>query len=435
MNSLLFTFLILFISVNGFSLTLTVEEAKELALKNNRLIKSYEEELKVTTYKLKEAKGAYLPKINLSETYINTDEPATAAFAKMAQGKFDFDYFNNELPDPDRVNNFETRIEIIQPIYMQGKIYFSIKQSSEMNKANIFTLERVRENILFNTVKSFYSKIVAEKYYIAVEKSLERTRRYYEFSQNLYKNGMILKSDLLVAKSYMLQNEEELLNAKKQVQVSESFLQRLLDVDEEINVVWGDIPIENHLNLDELISFALENRNDIKTMKSYSKIAEYEMKKNRSEFLPEIVLFADYKINDEDFMGDSGSGFTAGLRVKFNLFDGFSSTNRIKASKSNMLSILHKISDKKLAIKTEIKEAYYSYITSIKKIEAMEKQVAAAYSALEITQNRFNEGLARITELLDREVEVKEAELKLVMAEYELLVSYAELLFASGKLK
>jgi outer membrane protein TolC len=65
----------------------------------------------------------------------------------------------------------------------------------------------------------------------------------------------------------------------------------------------------------------------------------------------------------------------------------------------------------------------------------MKKQVEAAYKALEITENRFKEGLAKITELLDREFEVKEAELKLAMAEYDVIVSKSELLFATGKIK
>lgn len=67
-------------------------------------------------------KGGYLPKIDISKTVISTDEPASAAFAKMSQGGFHFNYFNNQLSNPDRVTNFETKIEIIQPIYMKGKI-------------------------------------------------------------------------------------------------------------------------------------------------------------------------------------------------------------------------------------------------------------------------------------------------------------------------
>jgi len=435
MYKILSTVTIMFSALNVFALTLDLETAKEMALKNNNIIKAYEEEAKSASYKLNQAKGAYLPKINVSETFLSTDEPATAAFAKMAQGKFDFPYFNTQLADPDRVENFETKIELIQPIYMQGKIYFGIKQAKEMDKAYKLTLTRVKENVLLNTIKAFYGKGVAEKAVEAVEKSLARTKRYYEMTDNFYKNGMVVKSDLLVAESYLLQNKEGLISAKKQVNIAESYLQRLLNTDENIQIVWGNLKDYQVNNLDSLLDDALKNRRDLQAMEKFANINKYEVSKSKSEFLPEVALFANYKMNDENFMGDSGKGLTAGVMVKFNIFDGFSSTNKIKSSKSNYLTTIHKINDKKLEIKTEVKDAYFTYKASLERLSAMKKQVEAAYRALEITENRFKEGLAKVTELLDREFEVKEAELKLTMAEYDVITSYAELMFVTGKIK
>ncbi|MDK2791562.1 MAG: outer membrane protein [Deferribacteres bacterium] len=432
----LIAFVVFFlVSQNLFALTLDIDTAKKMALENNNIIKAYEEEAKSASYTLSQAKGGYFPKVSVSETFISTDEPATAAFSKMSQGKFDFTYFNTQLANPERTENFETKIEIIQPVYMQGKIFFGIKQAKEMDKAYKLTLERVKENILLNTVKAFYGKGVAEKAVEAVEKSLVRTKKYYEMTENFYKNGMIVKSDLLVAESYLLQNEEALASAKKQVNIAESHLQRLLNTDENIKIVWGDTNIVQIQDIEEYLAQAIQNRSDLKAMERFAKIKEYEVKKSKSEFLPEVALFADYKMNDENFLGDSGSGLTAGVMVKLNIFDGMSTVNKIKTNKSNYLSLIHKLNDKKLEIKTEVREAYYTYKASIERLNAMKKQVEAAYKALEITENRFKEGLAKITELLDREFEVKEAELKLAMAEYDVIVSKSELLFATGKIK
>ncbi|MBC7196922.1 MAG: TolC family protein, partial [Deferribacterales bacterium] len=338
MYKILSTIIIMFAALNVFALTLDLETAKEMALKNNNIIKAYEEEAKSASYKLNQAKGAYLPKINISETFLSTDELATAAFAKMAQGKFDFPYFNTQLADPDRVENFETKIELIQPIYMQGKIYFGIMQAKEMDRAYKLTLTRIKENVLLNTIKAFYGKGVAEKAVEAVEKSLTRTKRYYDMTDNFYKNGMVVKSDLLVAESYLLQNEEALISAKKQVNIAESYLQRLLNTDENIQIVWGNLEDYQVNNLDALLEEALKNRSDLQAMEKFANINKYEVSKSKSEFLPEVALFANYKMNDENFMGDSGKGLTAGVMVKFNIFDGFSSTNKIKSSKSNYLS-------------------------------------------------------------------------------------------------
>ena len=83
----------------------------------------------------------------------------------------------------------------------------------------------------------------------------------------------------------------------------------------------------------------------------------------------------------------------------------------------------------------EVKDGYYSVLTAQKQLEAAKKRVEAAREALQITENRFEAGILKVTDLLDREVEEKEAELGLYKSRYDLIVSDARLLFASGVLQ
>ncbi|MGA1846150.1 TolC family protein [Deferribacter abyssi] len=419
----------------AFAKPLTFTEAKKMVLKNNSVIKAYEEEAKAAKYQLYQAKGAYLPKLTISETYMRTDEPATAAFFKMAQGKFDMPYFLTQMSNPENVSNFESKIEIIQPVFMNGKILFGIKQAKAMEQAANLKLSRIKETLIYNTYRSFFAVGLSEKALDVTKKSYERTKRYYEMAKNFYENGMIVKSDLLVAENYLLMNEVAVKDAEKQVEVSKSFLQRLLNSDDNIEIVWSDVDLNVNKKLNDYLALAMNNREDLKAYEKYLKVNDYEIKKAKSLFLPEVALFANYKQNDNKFLGDEGNGFTIGAYVKLNLFNGFSDYNKVRESRSKYFSLINKITDLKYQIKSEVKEAYYSIFASEKKVETAKIQVEKAYEALKITENRFKEGIVKVTELLDREVEVKEAELKLYMAEYELIVNKARLMFAVGLLK
>lgn len=431
----IFTLLFLLMCSNLFGMVLTLEEAKDIALKNNNLIKAYEEEAKSAEYSLSIAKGGYAPKLDISQTIVSTDEPASAAFAKMAQGGFDFAYFNNKLSNPDSVTNYETKIEIIQPIYMKGKIYFGIKQAKELLNAKKLTLSRVKENVIFNLYQAYYGKGVAEKALEVVKKSKERTQKYYEMSKDFYQNGLLVKSDLLVAESYLYQNEEALISAQKQLEVAQSYLQRILNLEENIQIVWGNLSKTPPLEISALKEIAYENRSDLKALERYLEITALEVKKSKSEFAPEIVAFGNYKINDDRFLGENGRGFTLGLMAKINIFDGFSTPNKIKQNRNNQMAFNYRIIDKKLEIASEVKNAWYSLKAAEEKLQTNKKQLEASLKALEISENRFKEGLIKVTELLDREVEVKDAELRLTMAEYEVILSQADLDFVTGKLK
>lgn len=424
----------IFSSLSLNAAQLTFDEAKNILLEKNGLIKAYNEEVNSSKFRVEQAKSGFMPKLNISETFVSTDEPGSAAFIKISQGNFTPTYMAT-MSDPDRTKNFETKIELVQPLLLQGKVYFGFKQAEEMKKASEKVLDAVKQELIYNLVKAYYGKALADKSVEVTEKSMERTKRYRDLTEEFYRNGLLVKSDLLVAESRVNLNESYIAEAKKQVEVAQAHLQRLLDSEGVFSVVWNDPGLKVDKSVDEYIKIALENRRDLKAIEDFARVQELEYKKNRWSYSPEIVAFANYKMNDTSILGDSGKGFTVGAMINFNVFNGFMNKNKISEEKSKKMAIDYKLIDKRNEIKSEVKDAYYSVLAAESKIEAMKKSLEASYAALNITENRFKEGLARITDLLDREVDVKNAELALYMAEYELIESKTKLYKAAGILK
>jgi len=414
---------------------LSFEQAKTLALKNSRIIKAYTRELEVSKYRYEQARGGYLPKVFISETGLRTNEPGSAAFAKISQGKFDMPYFLTEMADPDHVNNYETKIEILQPVYMKGKIYFGIKQAKEMEKASQYTLERVKQQVVLNLTQAFYGKALADTALAVTRKSYARTKKYYDTSKRFYENGMLVKSDLLVAQSHLLMNEGAIREAERQVEITRSMLQRILNTNADVGDTWSAPDYGFRKDLAYYLDLGLQKRQDLRTMERYLQVKKYEIKKAKSELFPEVSAFASYAQNGENIFGHDGNGYTVGAQVKLNLFNGFSDMNNLRAARNSFLSLQDKISDKKLEIQVQVKDGFYSVLAARKKLQAERKRVDAAREALKITENRFRAGILKVTDLLDREVEEKEAELGLYKSQYDLIVSNAKLLFAAGVLQ
>jgi outer membrane protein len=414
---------------------LTFAKAKELALEHNRMIMAYEQALLAASYRYDQARGGYLPKINVDETGINTNDPGNAAFAKISQGNFDMSYFMNEMKDPNSVINYGTKVELIQPIYMKGKIYYGIQQARQMIKASEYVLQRVKQQILFNLNQAFYGVALAERALDVTRKSYQRNQEYYKTSKHFYDNGMLVKSDLLVAQSYMLMNEGAIREAEKQVAVGKSFLQRVVGVEGDFDVAWGNPNGEFKNDLDHYLRLGLDSRQDLKSMEEYLRVNEYEIKKAKAEYLPEVSAFANYQWNDDRIFGNSGNGYTVGAQVRINLFNGFSDYNAVREQKSLYQELLDKISDKKLEIEADVKDGYYSVLAAQKQLEAAGKRVEAADEALTITENRFKAGILKVTDLLDREVEARKAQLDMYQSKYNLILNKAKVLFAAGVLR
>jgi outer membrane protein TolC len=428
--------IVLLLSNISFALDLDYKKAKDLTLKNSRLLKAYKMDADVSYYKYRQALGGYMPSINLTGTYSKTDEPGNAAFSKMKQGKFTMNYFNGEMADPDKVSNYKKSITLTQPIFMQGQLYYGVKQAGEAKKASQFHVKRVEQMLLFDFYRSFYGFALAGEAKKVAESSFKRTRQYYEMTNEFYKNGLVVKSDVLVAESYLIANEQALKEAEKNLAIAESNMQRLIDSDESLSINCEKPDLSTSGSLNDLIANALSTRKDLQAMNSLLNIQRYGKRMAKSKFLPQVMLFADYEENDEhSFGGNDGHGATVGAVVSVNLFGGFQDYNKIKETNSSYLAMLHRIADKKLEIKTEVKSAYYGVDAAIKKVEVAGKRLESSKSALKITENRFKEGLSKITELLDREVEVRQAELAVCISDYEKIVQEALLLSAIGLLK
>jgi len=293
-------------------------------------------------------------------------------------------------------------------------------------------LQRVKQQVLFNLNRAFYGLALAERALDVTRKSYDRTREYYQTSKHFYDNGMIVKSDLLVAQSYMLMNEGAIREAEKSVAVGKSFLQRVIGMGDDFDVVWGNPDEGFKTDLRYYVTLGLEKRQDLKSMEEYLRVNEYEIKKARAKYLPEVSAFANYQWNDDKLLGNSGNGYTVGAQVRINLFNGFSDYNGVKEQESLHQELLDKISDKKLEVEADVKDGYYSVLAAQKQLEAAGKRVEAADEALTITQNRFKAGILKVTDLLDREVEARKAQLDRYQSRYSLILSKAKLLFAAG---
>jgi len=425
---------LLLAATQAHAAALTFAEAKETALKNSNVIKSYRADEEAAGYAKNQAVGSYLPNISLHQTLMKSDEPGTAAFATAKQGRFDNTYFMNQMASPDTVTTYTTQVQVMQPIFMQGQIYYGIKQADKAYQASRMQTERATQFTLYNLHMAFYGLALAEKALDTANHSYERTKRYYRNAADFFNNGLIVKSDLMVSESYLLMNEQAVKEAEKQHAVAMSNLQRLLDTDEPIKVVWTTPELEFSEDISKYTDAGLKNRQDLAAMQKYLDAAGFETKKAKAALLPSVYLFADYQRNDDKFLGDNGDGTTYGIQADMNLFKGFGDYNKIAETKSRQISLMHQISDKKLEIKSEIKNSYYGVIAASKQIEASKKRVEAAQTALAITENRFNEGLSKVTELLDREVDLKQAELSLYISEYQEIVEKAGLHLAAGDL-
>ena len=401
------------------------------AYENNYFIKSYKNYVNSIKKNIGIATGNFFPKINLSYTFTGTTEPGSAAFFKAKQGRFSMNYYYKHMTNPPFVRNHQFMISLIQPIFSKGKIYLSKKQAKLNYIAAIHSLNEVKREIKFQIFKVL---INANQLFddIKIAENLKKRAKIYLITiENSYKNGTALKSDYYFAKFHLKQADIKLKSLKNDLNKIKFALKQLTGKNFELRKT--NFPIPNTFNINELIQYGLKNRDDIVAFQDYVKIAEIEVRKRKNEYLPEVYGFANYERNSQYLTTFDKDGYTVGIGIKLNVFNGMIDRNKIIQAKFNLMRMKNLLFNKKEELKRDIKSALIDYENSKYEYETMKKLVKTNKTALEISENRFKHGLERITTLVDIETNYKNSLYELSNAKWNMVLKYYTILYKAGK--
>lgn len=131
-------------------------------------------------------------------------------------------------------------------------------------------------------------------------------------------------------------------------------------------------------------------------------------------------------IDTEDF-SDSNDSWTIGLGANLSIFDGFLRRSAVRSARAQVREAEARKQQLLLRIEMEVKDAYLAKSEAATRLEVLEQSVAEAEETLRIVSERYAEGVALMTELLDAEVALTNARLRHLSAHYDYLVAVSAL--------
>ena len=147
-----------------------------------------------------------------------------------------------------------------------------------------------------------------------------------------------------------------------------------------------------------------------------------------------MSLFSSWEADNQTFAARGGDNWAAGATLSLNLFDGGEKIARVKESKARELQARALENQMTSAVRLQVREAYLNLATAQKRLEVVKDATSQAAESLRITQNRFEAGLATITDLLRVETAKTAAEKTALNANFDYRLSYAALELATGEL-
>ncbi len=429
-----FKFLLLFTLVSLFSLNsawgqkpLTIEEAIQIALKNNSTLKSSWETYRASKSSAFGAWSNFLPRADASLGRTEFDNPRTF-----------FTYTPPYFLTSSSAYNFG--LSVNQTIFDGGFSWFNLGYRRALQRSSENSYQQTKQETIVAVKNASFGLLKAEKLLEVQQDVVKRAQQQLDIAKARYDLGSASLSDYLKAKVLMSNANLDLVNAKNNVEIARATLNTVLgirvdsptSIDAKLEYQKYDIDLENSLKT------SLSNHPLIEKSKADLDASEAQLMSAWSQHLPSLTASFDYGwygARFPDNRTDWGriDSWSINFRISMNIFSGFQITSDINAAKHGKKAAEERLAQQKKDLELQIRTSYLNVQSAEEKITVTQEAAKSAEEDLNITQEKYNLGAASTLELLDAQVSYRTAKTNEVNALFDYTVAVSELEKALGK--
>ena len=435
--------LLLILSLPGADLwgqePLTLEQAVGIALDKNPALRATAEEATVARARTRQAQAARLPRIDFVQGFTRGNNPVYVFGTLLTQRQFSAANFGLPgLNAPTPLDNFQTRFEGQWLLFDGNRTRHRVSGAKQLETAADFETEQARQDLILRVVRVYYGVLVARENLAAAREAVRSAEANERRVETLEKAGLVVTSDLLSERVFRAQIKEREIRAENALELARMTLGHELglgpDAAKEPSGSLAGLPMDLP-PLEEMERIALAERPALRAAEFQKKAADKNSGVAKSEFAPRVGVFANFERDAETLSGPSGTNWTAGARLEWNIFAGAADRYRLVETKARERQAANQLEWLRSGVRLEVRQAYLETKAAGLRVEAAREAVAQARESLRIIQNRYEAGLTTMTELLRAQSAQLDVSTAYLAALHDWQTARAQLERAAGRLQ
>lgn len=246
---------------------------------------------------------------------------------------------------------------------------------------------------------------------------------------------MIVESDLLQAQVQLSKMDQNLIQARNAAGLARAGLNRAMGIEQDRSFLLDDPPIPSDSlvgSYEVALERAMRSRKDILAVEHRVAAAQAGIGRAQGEYWPQIGVSARYAWNDDRVFGGHGDSYTLAAMAQWQVWNWGQTRARVSRSRSDYQAAVESQRSYRQQVEFEIRQAEQGLEEARASHEVSQGAVRAAERALSILDDRFGQGLTKMTDLLDAETTAHEARVRETQTRYDLEKAIRTLRFASG---
>jgi outer membrane protein TolC len=390
---------------------ITLEQALEIARRNNRSLQESRLTLERAQAGLRQALAANYPTLQLNAGLVRALAARTRLGVLIQNRNLRRQGLHNAQSDPiDSTSlNFDANLELSYNIYTSGLRPANIDAAQAQIRDAELAIEQTYEQLKLDVSDAYYL-VQQENAQLLIDQSAVQFREQsVRDAQALEDAGLGTRFEVLQAQVELANDRQRVVQTRDRLVRNQRDLARLLSLPEVIDVQTAD-PIAKAgdwaLPLEESIVMAYKNRAELERQLVARDLNAAEERARLAQLGPQLSISARYELADTlDPDDDFGivDGYTVAMQLRWLLFDGGSA--RAQADQEN---IDQRIAESRFAqtmdsVRFDVERFYSSLKANEENIGTSLEAIAQANEEVRLARLRFQAGVGTQTDVLNAE--------------------------------
>ena len=396
-NKIAVTVLLLLISIPNFAQKITIQEAAEMAVKNNKDIK---------IGMLEVDRG----QIDVSRTW--KQKFFTVSYNASANAYF------KDVISKKTGEAYQQYLSLSQPIYTGGKLKLGNEISKDNLKLAELKLDKTKKDTVLSTVQAYIDVYDAISTLGVLQKSKEALDENYKIQTEKYKLRMVTKPEYREAERSIKAIEAQIVEQQGNIEIAKESLGILIGVSNPSSIEIVPFGVEDNftktIDLSKDMEKLTTQNTEYKIAQKQIDISRKNTKLEKSSFHPTIngtlrygTLQSQGKL--KNVFETKNLSSAAGVTFTWDIFDwGKRKEDVSYAQKTEEIAEV-KLGQTLDQVKANMRKTYYQLQALEKSLEALKVAVESAEETYELEKERYSYNLITMNNLLDAEAKLRQS--------------------------
>lgn len=385
--------------------------------------------------RVRQARSGYFPRVDVTESVQRGDQPVFVFSSLLSQRRFTAANFAiDELNNPSAITNVRTSVMAEQSVFDGGLTRLRVEQADINREIAAASRDRSTQDLAVAAAAAFVQVLQLESVERASGGAVEAAESDLERALARRDVGVVTDADVLAVEVHLADMRQRAIAAAGDLAVSRLALREAIGASPEadLRLVAPPAPPPG-ADREALVRDAVASRPEREEAGLRARLAQNAHRTARAAFLPQIGLQGGWEWNG-DSLTDQRSSWVLGAEVRLNLFNGLADQARVGEARHAQDRAEAEREAVERRIDVEVRSALTRLDTARARGAAGQAALAQSRESQRIVRDRYDSGLATVTDVLRAAEAVLDAEARAIAAQMDVILQTVMLDRVAGRL-